>query len=527
MDLVLQELNHISFQDLSLLCRLHKAHTINELANTLLSAQKANFSNSQIAFVKEALPDIVEQAWQRNDRFGKLSPKFMEALLNQIDQFDPKMSKQEKKNLKTALEKKYPEDTLKYMILFEIFTESLDRVWLISRYISGGILLIEDIDNRAKPAIIDFKKLAKQGYLSGNLSQFDTLSDLEAAVKPFLEKLVQIDKGQSNVVYEDSQFRVIKLQDQTAACYYGQGTQWCTSATKGLNAFDHYIQQSPVFVLLIKKPNYVGEKYQFRFFPEFFIASEKDYETELEEMEEKYSNIKQVLEQVYLNLMLEPEKIPFLNKSKITPNLILNINNGIYYLRNKWLVQYFTFVLSNDIKYIIGVKSNPHNLPELTTENINTFKDTDYTHLTFGYYFNEAVDNLPKNLTHLTFIKHFNKPVDHLPTNLTQLSLGDYFKQTVDHLPPNLTNLTFGKFFNQRVDHLPLNLTHLTFGTDFNQPIDRLPPNITHLTLGTSFNQALDKLPPNLKFLTISEKNKHKIPLNLPENVRVIITLDM
>jgi len=561
MEHVLRELDTIHFNDCLVLYQQYGSKNINQLAYDLLANQKANFSNSQIDFIKNALPAIVEQAQRRKDRLGTLSPEFMEALLLQAYQFDPKMSKKEKKILKTALESNFPQDMEQYMKLFNIFTESQDRDWLVSRYISGGIRLIEDINSRAKPAIVDFKKFVKQGYLSGDLSQFATLPELEEAIEPFLEKQELKNKGQSNVVYEDSQFRVIQLLDETASCYYGQGTKWCTAATKGDNMFNYYKEDGPVFVLLIKTPRYKGEKYQFRFFPEFFIADEQDEELTLEEMQDRYSNIREILEKVYVKMMAEAEKIGLFNSEEIsveiTPHFIITDN---IYFKDKWLiVNSFSFVLFNATKYIIGVKSNPDNLPELTTKKITDFINTNYSHLIFGYSFNPPVEHLPRNLTHLTFGKWFNKPVDHLPKNLTHLTFGWEFNQPVNNLPPKLTHLTFDYNFNQPVDHLPLNLTdltfgwkfnqpvkflaklihltqltfkgefnqpiesylpknltHLTFGYRFNQPVNHLPPNLTHLTFGYYFNQPLNNLPQNLNYLIVSKK--YSLPINLPPN---------
>jgi len=351
-----------------------------------------------------------------------------------------------------------------------------------------------------------------------------------------------INKGQSDIVYEDSQFLIINLHDQTAACYYGKGTQWDTAITmKSENMFDDYKQDGPIFVVLIKNPNYVGEKYQFRFFPEFFITDEKDENDKgltLEEMEQRYSNIKKVLEKVYVKIMTEPEKIQ--SFKIIKPYCTLDTMNSIYYSRNKWIVERYQFVLFNDIKFIVGVKNNPDNLVEFTTDDIDTFIDTDYTHLLFGNDFNGTVDTLPKGLTHLTFglqfnqpidnlppnLKHltfeslslFNQRVDHLPPNLTHLTFGYWFEQPVEHLPPNLTHLTFGHFFNKRVDHLPPNLTHLTFGYCFNQPVDNLPKNLTHLTFGHFFNQPVEHLPANLTHLTFGYYFKQPVE-HLPPNL--------
>ena len=50
-----------------------------------------------------------------------------------------------------------------------------------------------------------------------------------------------------------------------AACYYGQGTRWCTAATRGKNYFSEYHNESPLLIILPKEPQYPGEKYQLHF----------------------------------------------------------------------------------------------------------------------------------------------------------------------------------------------------------------------------------------------------------------------
>ena len=46
-----------------------------------------------------------------------------------------------------------------------------------------------------------------------------------------------------------------------AACYYGQGTRWCTAADSN-NMFDRYNQDGDMYILIPTKPKYEGEKYQ-------------------------------------------------------------------------------------------------------------------------------------------------------------------------------------------------------------------------------------------------------------------------
>jgi hypothetical protein len=86
-------------------------------------------------------------------------------------------------------------------------------------------------------------------------------------------------------------------------------------------------------------------------------------------------------------------------------------------------------------------------------------------------------------------------------------------------LPKGLTHLTFGYKFNQPVDNLPKGLTHLTFGYYFNQPVDNLPKNIYLLKLDC-FNNNNFIIPKNVKELYIY--NNNILINNLPENIEKI-----
>jgi hypothetical protein len=84
------------------------------------------------------------------------------------------------------------------------------------------------------------------------------------------------DKGQAKEIYKDSKVRIIVPFDQQAACYYGQGTRWCTAATKGANYFDNYNSRGKLYILLPQQPQYEGEKYQLHFSDDQYMDEEDD-----------------------------------------------------------------------------------------------------------------------------------------------------------------------------------------------------------------------------------------------------------
>ena len=73
----------------------------------------------------------------------------------------------------------------------------------------------------------------------------------------------EVDKGDASEAYQDADVRIIIPNDQQAACYYGQGTNWCTSSTRGANYFDQYTRSGPLYIIIPKKPEQKDEKYQF------------------------------------------------------------------------------------------------------------------------------------------------------------------------------------------------------------------------------------------------------------------------
>jgi hypothetical protein len=135
------------------------------------------------------------------------------------------------------------------------------------------------------------------------------------------------------------------------------------------------------------------------------------------------------------------------------------------------------------------------------------------TDVKFINWFDEEVDGrLHSKIKRLTFGWDFNQPVDNLPPSLTHLTLGYAFDRSVNQLPATLTHLTFGSYFNQSVDNLPPALTHLTLGTYFDQPVDRLPTKLTHLTVGYLFRQSLENIPTTVTHLTLSSEYDLTIP---------------
>jgi hypothetical protein len=109
---------------------------------------------------------------------------------------------------------------------------------------------------------------------------------------PDPEEKQQADKGQSETVFENDAVRIIVPKDQNAACYYGQGTRWCTASTKGANYFNSYSKDGNLYILLPKKPKYEGEKYQLHFASgQFMDEEDRQVEDVVELLDMRFGNL--------------------------------------------------------------------------------------------------------------------------------------------------------------------------------------------------------------------------------------------
>lgn len=149
--------------------------------------------------------------------------------------------------------------------------------WLAKVYANAGIKM-EDLLARGRPALemyntFKIKKILPAEYRDIGRIDFNTLESI--AQNPGLlqalhdkegqEAAKTMPRGEAETVFENDKVRVIHPKDQAAACYYGQGTRWCTAATGGNNYFDNYNRGGPMYILLPKQPKYEGEKYQLHF----------------------------------------------------------------------------------------------------------------------------------------------------------------------------------------------------------------------------------------------------------------------
>lgn len=139
--------------------------------------------------------------------------------------------------------------------------------WIAREYGKGNIKRLEDCASRVHPALTSYHKLkTKRDFRERFPDMLDIMrtnwEDLEYTMNTYDPPIELKDRGEYETIYDGDDARVIHPKDKAAACYYGQGTVWCTAATKGTNHFDYYNNQGPLYIVLPKKPEYQNEKYQ-------------------------------------------------------------------------------------------------------------------------------------------------------------------------------------------------------------------------------------------------------------------------
>lgn len=158
--------------------------------------------------------------------------------------------------------------------------------WIIRNYINNPSLRFEDAITKVSGPLLKFFKLVSKKQIPAPHNDIGRIKDLAQLVQvvdqyPDVEDKV-INKGQSKPYYEDGDIRVIIPEDETAACYYGQGTKWCTAAANN-NMFNRYNKDGEMYIIIPKKPDHPGEKYQFHFQTKQFM-DELDHRANLNEL---------------------------------------------------------------------------------------------------------------------------------------------------------------------------------------------------------------------------------------------------
>ena len=154
--------------------------------------------------------------------------------------------------------------------------------WLSRVYCKGGVRL-EDLNRHNLLGVFDLGKRRRMiPQPLTDINRYPTYKAFEDMMDEIDVKAIEapdegaLQKGVAETLLNTPEVRVVYPKDQAAACYYGQGTKWCTAATKGDNYFSQYNRQGPLYILLPKNPEYDGEKYQLHFPSQQFMDMNDD-----------------------------------------------------------------------------------------------------------------------------------------------------------------------------------------------------------------------------------------------------------
>lgn len=140
----------------------------------------------------------------------------------------------------------------------------------IAKMYSNGLSKLEDVASTLADYLAKFDKLKRRKKILPPRNDFNRYKDLESFYDvvdeyPEEEEVKPEVKQNAQELYRDNKLIVTVPQDVQAACYYGQGTRWCT-AGKNNNMYDYYTKGNrPLYVIIPRQPAYPGEKYQFHF----------------------------------------------------------------------------------------------------------------------------------------------------------------------------------------------------------------------------------------------------------------------
>ena len=182
--------------------------------------------------------------------------------------------------------------------------------WIIRRYIDGSIRYLEDVDSTVAENLAIYHELKTRrmippelmdiGKIKGDSGSNSVMRFFRNVYNIYRELPEQQEKAKGNAkeIYSDGEIRVVQPMDKEASCYYGQGTQWCTASTKSNNYFDHYSGQGNLYIVLPKKPEHEGEKYQLHFGSNFY-ANENDVGVKLTTLMNRWPQLHKLFHDEY------------------------------------------------------------------------------------------------------------------------------------------------------------------------------------------------------------------------------------
>jgi len=133
--------------------------------------------------------------------------------------------------------------------------------YIVKWYLSDNVHAfpnIEDGTSTLRQAFDDFYRMkARIPEEYRDIAQYTSAKNFMDSVQYFREeygKKEELPEGQYKIIYNDPRYaKAYWAIDEQAACFLGQGTQWCTAATKATNYFDEYDAKGPLLIFHMKE----------------------------------------------------------------------------------------------------------------------------------------------------------------------------------------------------------------------------------------------------------------------------------
>ena len=107
-----------------------------------------------------------------------------------------------------------------------------------------------------------------------DINRFNSVSELYSLIQTLEGQGVKtqsdVKREGAEVVYEDSEWKIVIPHTEEASCIYGAHTRWCT-AGRERNMFDYYNKEGLLYININKV---TGDKYQFHFESKSFMDAE-------------------------------------------------------------------------------------------------------------------------------------------------------------------------------------------------------------------------------------------------------------
>ena len=117
---------------------------------------------------------------------------------------------------------------------------------------------IEDGTSTLRDSLEEFRRMKERlPERYRDIAQYTSAKNFMDSVQYFKEeygKKEELPAGQHKIIYNNPKYaKAYWAIDEDAACYLGQGTQWCTAATRSTNYFNEYDSKGPLLIFHMKK----------------------------------------------------------------------------------------------------------------------------------------------------------------------------------------------------------------------------------------------------------------------------------